>query len=378
MVSLLILAAIFSVLIVWYLPKLQVRKLEITARHKFEAENEARKTVAQILSAFFFFGTLYFTWQSYELSKQQSISAIYAKAIEQLAHNSQEVRLGAIYILENISRNSPDHYMQAIEVLAGYLRSRAPWDGSIISMHSEHLNMRCRPQTEEISSFINKEIVWNLCICAELSTEYLEFISATKSVDQDIQTALSVLGRRKVQYENHLYKLDLRSTDIRGMDLRKLNFERALFSGSNLSDANFRDAFLSEVDFSGAFAYGSLFGGAQLIRAQLHDMLATESNFYQANLSNATFHGSCLERVEMGEANLFRTDFGSSVLRDAKIWDANMRETQGDFLNLEGALLKGSDFSGADMVGFFNLTCEQLKEVKIEQARRQPMYIRCK
>ena len=47
--------------------------------------------------------------RAYQLSQSQQVTESYAKAVEQLGHDKAPVRLGALYSLERLAQNNPEH-----------------------------------------------------------------------------------------------------------------------------------------------------------------------------------------------------------------------------------------------------------------------------
>jgi hypothetical protein len=62
-----------------------------------------------------------------DADRQRRITESYSKAVEQLASDKMEMRLGGIYTLERISRESPDDYWTVMETLCAFVRERARW-----------------------------------------------------------------------------------------------------------------------------------------------------------------------------------------------------------------------------------------------------------
>ena len=61
-------------------------------------------------------------------AKRARITESFGRAVDQLGRGELETRLGAIYTLERISRESPDEYYQPImDTLTAYVRERAPF-----------------------------------------------------------------------------------------------------------------------------------------------------------------------------------------------------------------------------------------------------------
>jgi hypothetical protein len=123
---------IVAIMLLWKLPKIQVARSEATTREKlFDRENEARKTLAQILGGMFVLAGLYSSLQAFNLSREGQITDRFTKAIEQLGaldgtgKPKLEVRLGGIYSLERIARDSDRDGWVIMEVLTAYIREHS-------------------------------------------------------------------------------------------------------------------------------------------------------------------------------------------------------------------------------------------------------------
>src|SRR5215213_5811411 len=90
-------------------------------------------TLAQILGGTALLSGLYFTWRTLQVNREGQITERFTRAIEQLGathgDNSKnlELRLGGIYALERISRESEGDHWSIMEVLTAYVRHHAPW-----------------------------------------------------------------------------------------------------------------------------------------------------------------------------------------------------------------------------------------------------------
>jgi hypothetical protein len=121
------------VLLLWKIPAWQVaRSKELTDEKRFDRENEARKTLAQIVGGLFVLTGLYFSYKTLDLSREGQITDRFTKAIEQLGASDAagqpklEVRLGGIYALERIARDSERDYWVIINLLTTYVREHSP------------------------------------------------------------------------------------------------------------------------------------------------------------------------------------------------------------------------------------------------------------
>ncbi len=142
-----------------------------------------------------------YTARTFRLNREGQITQRFSTAIEHLGSAETEVRLGGIYALERIARDSLDDHGPVVEVLTAYVRRRAPWPPM--------------PASED---------------------------AGTPSEDDeqprpaiDIQAVIAVLGRRDSRRDPH--DLDLSSCDLRGAKFASAdlgNFELAKLRGTQL------------------------------------------------------------------------------------------------------------------------------------------------
>ena len=97
-----------------------------------KAVDDYRKTLAQIIGGFALLIGLCFTWRTTRSTEDGRITDRFSKAVEQLgASNNEgkkqlEPRLGGIYALERIARDSQRDRWPIIEILSAYVRANAP------------------------------------------------------------------------------------------------------------------------------------------------------------------------------------------------------------------------------------------------------------
>jgi hypothetical protein len=75
-------------LLLWFVPKLQVRRLgQANSTEHFSAENEARKSLAQIFGGIAFLATFYVSWANYNIEADKEVTETFGKAVEQLSNS---------------------------------------------------------------------------------------------------------------------------------------------------------------------------------------------------------------------------------------------------------------------------------------------------
>lgn len=287
--------AVVVLLGIWVIPEWQLGGMntkEIPPAQLAALENEYRRTLAQVVAGLALFATLYFTWRrvtaterTVEISQESHITERFTQAIGQLGDDKLEVRLGAIYALERIAKDSEKDYWPIMEVLTAYLRNNAPWP-PVVGMNRD-----------------------------------------PRDVPSDTQAVMAVLSRRDQHYKNgERYRLDLRKTDLRGIDFRGIHLEGAL-----LDDSSLRYALLHDARLDGATLVGTDFKYASLTNASFYEAVLEKTDLQWAALSRASFEGEV--RIEDGE----------EVSYAATIFSANFEKA-----SLYGTKLKGVDLSDAE------------------------------
>jgi uncharacterized protein YjbI with pentapeptide repeats len=189
---------------------------------------------------------------------------------------SIESRLGAIYLIEQISRDSKAYRVPGMELIAAYVRE-----------HSQMGHTSLEPAT-------------------------------------DVQSALSVLGR-----SGH-GGLDLRRTVLWGADL-----EGAHLADVNLTEARMRGAHL----MSARMPRGRL-RGADLVGADLSGAHLRGANLVGADLSAAKLRGTDLQGADLSGAKLRAADLQGASLVGATLGDADLTAAALDGVDLTGASSK--------------------------------------
>ncbi len=168
-----------------------------------------------------------------------------------------EVRIGAIYALERIAQDSDRDHVQIMEILCAYIRQNAPAEIA-------------QPFPEEWQEAFEAE--WDDDEAKRPGVlEIRKWVANLKKPREDIQVALTVIGRRTVRQialEGHAdsdgawdgYRLDLRGTHLQGADMAGMAFDnarlhRARMQGASLRKARMQGASLSEAQMQGADLY---------------------------------------------------------------------------------------------------------------------------
>jgi hypothetical protein len=214
-----------------------------------------------------------------ELTREGQVTERYVEAIKLLASENLTQRLGGVYSLERIMRDSEKDHATVVEVLAAFVRQHSPVDPDVKSEPPE---------------------------------------SASRPAD-DVQAALTVIGRRPQREE--AFRIDLRRVDVRGADLADARLDDADLTEAHLERANLSRAHLARAQLKRAHLEHANLHAAQLTRAQLKYAYLESAGLADAWLEDATLDGAHLNQAWMVRATL-----DQASLRDASLKDTYLRK----------------------------------------------------
>jgi hypothetical protein len=262
---------------------------------------------------------LMFIARTLALLRRGQVTDRYTKAIEQLGSGELDVRIGGIYALEGVARDSATDHPTVMVVLTAFVRehSREPWpppDSPRTTWITWRGRFRAGGRPQE------------------------------RSARPDIQAAVTVLGRRDARRDIqpiHLNGADLTAADLRDADL----------GGADLTDATLRDADLTRADLAGA-----TLRDADLTRADLTEATPRRADLGGADLAEAILRsvdlrGADLHAATLTSATLTRADLTGAYLYGAILADADLRDAAlGGVLGLDSADLTGTRWPGGTPV----------------------------
>ena len=280
----------------WFVPEMQVRSFsesnKVAPKDVLAQTNEYRRTWAQIIGGFALLLGLYFTWRRVEISQEQQVTERFTRAIDQLGATDDkgkkklEIRLGAVYALERIARDSKKDHWPIMETLTTYVREHAPWPQKD-TQEAGFIRPPQTAQTEQQAS--NKP---NDRPDPEIPVP-----------EPDIQAILTVLRRRTRYFGNgEVENLDLHATNLRRGNLRAAHLE-----GANLVEAHLEEAYLGEAHLEGADLRGAHLEGARfLTEEQIEQAIGDETTKLPKRLkhpSSWTSHAGNTHTNELEDEN---------------------------------------------------------------------------
>jgi Pentapeptide repeats (8 copies) len=233
--------------------------------NRLKLQNDARTTLLQGLGGLAVLVGVYFSYQQlqhsiqafreqHELDRQGQITERLTRAVDQLGHDSLDVRLGGIYALERIANDSPEDQAPVAEVLDAFVRGHAPWPPT----HDE------QPPADAP----------------------LEAARPLPQWAPDVQAALTVLGRCE-RPRGGARRLDLTNTDLRQALWGDANLQHTDLTGARLQGADFYRAQLQ-----GTKLVGARLQGAYLVATQLRDAMLEAPALPGVELEDAQLDGA--------------------------------------------------------------------------------------
>ena len=307
-------------------------KIHITTKERFSLEKDTLDgalKILQTIGGLGFFLTAYIAWQTLNQSEDKQVTERFGKAIELLSDSDKiEARIGGIYLLERIAKDSPKDHPVVFDVLTAFVRERSPYKQG----------------------------------------------GKTLKVKADIQSALTVIGRRESANDGKV-KVNLSGANLKEADLR----------GARLTGADLRNSNLSEADLSGAIFEGADLSNCNCIRtyfSNTHEQKPLTikglipSNFYKtkytpdlkiikdnfsfadlrnaiftgADLTNAWINGVDLSGAKFEYAKLFNSMLNDAILSKADFWETDLSDSKLFDADLTGAKFKYVKLNRAQLV----------------------------
>jgi Pentapeptide repeats (8 copies) len=215
-----------------------------------------------------------------ELQRRGQVTERFTKAIEQLGQRGDEkldVRIGAVYALEQIARDSVELHWPIVEVLTAYLREHASVTAGLAPG---------QPAAEASAP--------------DGTTPGSD--APTRRLPADHQAIATVIGRRSREQDPDGQYLDLDETDLPQVHWREAHLE-----GADLREAHLEGAYLIR---------------AHVERASLNEAHLELADLFRARLEWAYLFRAHLERASLSEAHLEGARLSGAHLEGADLRDA--------------------------------------------------------
>ena len=363
----------------------------LSATPRFDEIRSALLVLGGLLGAPFVIWRTWIAERQVRISQESHYTELFTKAVEQLGADKVvkvtrpeeapdigkglvtwveektvrniEVRIGAIYALERVLKESKDLKVsfdeQIVDTLSAYVRENCKYPIKTLGP------LENRPLPNEFDGFYEYQ--------DSLREKLFEFRRGEMPANvSDVQAAISALKRYSIgiAFRNSI-------NDSNFINLRNVNFQGADLSGIILSNADLTSAHLEGSDLSGAVFHGVDFtlakmegvnlSGATLINSQLcsSDLSCADLNFvkivnsdlYNSELNYTSLSGSTIVNSNLSDAHFYHADLSMSTLDASKCYDTwfsscilNCSRFIGSELirtNLDNADISGATFRGA-------------------------------
>ena len=244
------------------------------------------------------------------LGEKGNITERFKNAVEHLGNASESVRMGGIYALYHVARESSEY----VETVKEILRSHT----NVIMADPEYAK-RDEP-SNEIAAILN--------------------------------VLFPVIDIMKPHTEALFKNMEISNWNLRGANLLHRNMKGVQGININLSkaklwQANLSDAYLRQSNFSGA-------------------------DFGEANLSRAYLREVDLSKARMTYADLSGADLSQVNFSGADMWHVDLSSAYAETLNLSGAFLYKANLSGMREISVEQLLeARTLRGAKLDDHIRQ-------
>jgi len=246
------------------------------------ARNAIWETLFQAATAIFFALTAISTWLNFQAAKEKQVTDAenaranlkvteekqiterFSTAVELLGSNKIEIRLGGIYALERIAKDSPKDHWTIIEILTSFIREKSPL---LPEQKTRNNPLGENNQTSQSDPQDN----------------------SLPKIATDVQAALTVIGRRndKQDPDKEIKYINLRFTNLTGASLREANLKGASLREARLREVYLREAHLDDAHLEGAYLEGAYLEGAHLEGAYLEGAHLKGADLRAAHLKGA-------------------------------------------------------------------------------------------
>ncbi|MDQ3816188.1 MAG: pentapeptide repeat-containing protein [Acidobacteriota bacterium] len=339
-----VIAAALTVVTLWKILRWHL------APSNFQERKDFLQLLAQIVGGLALIFGLFFTWWNLQvtqktaadslgnaqknltLAQEGQITERFTRAVDQLGSEKMEIRLGGIYALERIARDSDKDYETILEILTAFVREHTP-----------------RKEDDKSTNDVEPRT--------------------------DIQAILTVLGRRPKPWTIEMgisRMLNLNETDLRGINLSDAHFEGTFFFRANLKGSMLGGHFRSSV-FNQAVVDGSNLNGD--FQSVNFNNASLRQVWFNSDATHASFSSADLQEAILSRSNFQKAVFDNAHLEKAYMEGADLREAILIGAFLDGARLTGARLEGANLSEVKGLTVDQIKGAYLDGATKLPDYI---
>lgn len=267
-----------------------------------QLQNNARSALLQAIAGLLVVAGAVATWRQVQVAREGHITERYTRAVDQVGSDNIDVRIGGIYALERVARNSSEDRPQVQYLLAAFVRGHAPWP---------------QDATDHSDDEATQSLPWL-------------YVRAP-----DVQAALNVLCRRQPSsgaLRLYLSRVDLRSANLDNGKLINAQIRHTNLARSWMVAAALDGSDLTNTDLRHARAVKASFAKAILCRARLED----------ADLRDANLRGADLRGADMRARNLEYANLVGAVTDAQTVWPEGFNPSNAGVIKESDILANGA------------------------------------
>jgi uncharacterized protein YjbI with pentapeptide repeats len=344
---------------IWFVPEPEgVQSLPSVERVNAENQlaqtrNQVRTTMVQAVGGALLILTFAVGVFQIRTTRQGQLTDRFTKTIDQLNQDrSVEVRLGAIYALEQMASDSA-YRLAVAEILEAYLGTHS------VEPSESELSVRggrLRPDLQAALRILIIDGLWRQAAGRGLDLAGV-ILPVADLADANIANVTLVQAHLE---ESRLTRVLMTSSDLSGADLSGADLADARFENCDFSRSVLVRATMSRASFVRCLFKGVQFLDAKCQEADFSDADAGASDFRGANLTAANFEGAFLNEAR----------FNGAVLRGARFADAQLNDADLTGAHLEGALFTGATMRDVSLTGAIVDASTSFEDVKADNATR--------
>ena len=271
-----------------------------------QLRNNTRATLLQAIAGLLVVVGAAATWRQVQVNRDGQITERFSRAVDHLGNDNVDVRIGGLYALERIAKNSPDDRRMIQVVIGSYLRNRSPWP------------VGSPDGPEHPTPTVDESLPW------------------LRMRAPDIQTALVILARRPTSRDAprlYLSRVDLRSVQLENSQLtnahiRRANLARAWLRGTRLDGSDFHGTDLRKANLEGASLRNASLRGAYLQGANLRAADLRDANLRGADLRAAHLDDALMTGAHADHTTIWPPEFTLETRRDHGIKELTIETTE--------------------------------------------------
>lgn len=314
----LVAATLFAV---WKVPHLLTESIKTKSGgadvSEFELEekrlkllDDSRKTVATVIGGLFVIIGAVFTFSNYELSSEGQYTNRFSTAVVLLKDADVSVRLGGLYALERVAKDSPKDHKVIMEILAAYIRERSKAQKE--EFEKKKIADTNKTQSDQTDQSNQPESNVNFADYEAVNSYRMHEKFEDVMPPADVQAAIEIISRRKQENDAKDFAFDFTGANLIKASLSNNHLPKLILDGANLKGANFADSQLNDVR-----AFNTNLSFTKFYRARLYS-----ADFYGANLVGARFDEAELNWANFSNADLNFASFEFTDLSDARLKDS--------------------------------------------------------